>query len=98
MRGLKVNTSLMVMKVNLTVRSGTAFYVDTLDLLIARARGHFIKMTSVELGVDEGTVKADVSSLLERVEAIQDARPRRERRRQSSEAWIREEALFRSRS
>ena len=73
-RGLKANTTLMVMKVNITVRAGAAFYVDTLDLLMARARAHFIRMAGVELGVDDAVVKADIGQVLEKLERVLDAR------------------------
>lgn len=69
-RGLSKNTSTMVLKVNVHVRGGTGFYVDTFDLMASKARGHFIHAASIEMSINEETIKRDVGDLLDQLEAL----------------------------
>jgi DNA primase catalytic core len=71
-RGLPKNLAYEVLKVNLHVRSGEAFHVDTLDLYHARARASFITQAAMELRVPEETVKADLGRVLLKLETLQD--------------------------
>jgi DNA primase len=72
-RGLPKNLAYDTLKVNLLVSRGERFYVDTLDLYVARARGSYITQAAVELGVAEPVIRADLGAVLLQLEALQDA-------------------------
>jgi len=76
-RGLAKNLGYEVMKVNVLVASAERFYVDTLDLYAAKARGSYVTQAAVELGVTEDTVKADLGRVLLALERLQEANIRR---------------------
>ena len=59
-RGLAKNLSFELLKVNLLVSIGEAFYVDTLDLYAARQRTGYITHAAIELRVAEDMLKADL--------------------------------------
>jgi DNA primase len=68
-RGLAKVTSFEVLRVNVLVaredeRRGHVFYVDTLDLYSARARGVFCRQAAVELGLAEELVARDLGRVL----------------------------------
>ena len=64
-RGLGKNLSFGQMRVNVGVsREGGGFFVDTVDLYAAKARGGFTRQAATELGVDEGVLKRDVGEIL----------------------------------
>lgn len=63
-RGLGKVTSFDLLRVNVLVRVGDRFHVDTLDLYSARARAAFAQMAATELGLDEGVVKRDLGRVL----------------------------------
>ncbi|RMH87483.1 toprim domain-containing protein [Lysobacter pythonis] len=71
-RGLAKNLAYDTLKVNLLVSSGERFYVDTLDLYAARARGTYTTQAAVELGVSEDIIRADLGRVLLQLEALQD--------------------------
>ncbi len=71
-RGLAKNLSYEVMKVNVLVSKGDAFFVDTLDLYAARARASYITQTAVELRVTEDILKTDLGRVLLKLEQLQD--------------------------
>ncbi len=77
LRGLDKNPSLASLKINLLVsRSafegvGEAIHVDSFDLYQSRPRTAFIKQASVELGVKDDVIKADLGKLLLKCEALQ---------------------------
>ena len=71
-RGLAKNLAYDTLKVNLLVSSGERFYVDTLDLYAARARGTYVTQVAVELGVAEDVIRADLGRVLLQLEALQD--------------------------
>lgn len=71
-RGLKKNLSYDLLKVNILVSKDGVFYVDTLDLYSARHRATFIKLTAVELGLNEEIVKRDIGKVLLKLEELQD--------------------------
>jgi len=71
-RGLAKNLSYDVLKVNVLVAKGEAFFVDTLDLYAARARAAYITQAAVELMVPEGVVKTDLGRVLQKLEALQE--------------------------
>jgi DNA primase len=73
-RGIQANTSPTLMRVNVHVRSGAAFYVDTVDLNLFKARAHFQRQAAVELGVTEDRIKADVGEILNTLEAMRAVR------------------------
>jgi DNA primase len=81
-RGLEKNLSYEILKVNILASApaldgvgeqmgGQAVHVDTLDLYQARARSAFVKQASIELGVSEDLIKADLGKLLLALEAEQ---------------------------
>jgi DNA primase len=63
--GLRKNTSEDVMRVNVRVRTGSAFFMDTLDLQMSRPRDAFQKLAGTELGVSPDVIKHDVNALFE---------------------------------
>lgn len=71
-RGLNKNLSHELLKINLLVREGNAFHVDTLDMYSAKARAAYIKQAAQELGVAENTLKADLGAMLLKLEELQD--------------------------
>ena len=72
-RGLARNLSAESLKVTVRVSAGERLHVDTLDLYQARARGAFVKAVSMELGVNESIITADVSALMLALEPLQEA-------------------------
>jgi hypothetical protein len=71
-RGLSKNLSYDQLKVNVLVGLENQLHVDTFDLYNAKARQGFIKQASVELGVDEKIIKADLGKVLLKLESLQD--------------------------
>ena len=71
-RGLEKNLAFDVLKVNVLVRKGEAFYVDTLDLYAARGRSVFVREAAKELAVEETTVKKDLGRVLLALEGLQE--------------------------
>lgn len=76
-RGWKKPLNPESLKVNLLVhRPGDAqdrFHVDTLDLYSAKARSHFAKAASIELGESEDVLKHDLGRVLLKLEEAQEA-------------------------
>jgi hypothetical protein len=74
-RGLDRNLSYEVLKVNVlasrTTIEGESVHVDTFDLYQARHRAAFVKQASIELGIAEDVVKADMGKLLLALEVEQ---------------------------
>ena len=73
-RGLERNAAFDVLKVNVLVRNGEAFFVDTLDLYAARSRNLFIKEASKELSMEEEAIKRDLGKIMLKLEELQDNR------------------------
>ena len=71
MRGLKQNTSLNQLKVNVLVACDDLLYVDTFDFYHAKARAHFIKQAALELSVHEDIIKKDTGQVLLKLESLQ---------------------------
>jgi len=72
-RGLFKNKSDHQMKINLRVSAGDMIYVDTLDFLSAKARQHYVTNSSIELSIQESTLKTDLSRLLDTLERLQES-------------------------
>ncbi|MBL8502896.1 MAG: toprim domain-containing protein, partial [Rhodocyclaceae bacterium] len=72
-RGLSKNAGGEVLKVNLMVSRGEAFFVDTLDLYSARQRGSFVTQAAQELQLTDDIVRADVGRVLRKLEDLQEA-------------------------
>jgi DNA primase len=68
----KVATNFDSMKVNILVRKGDAFFVDSIDLYQARSRTHFVKEAFRELSIEEEVLKRDLGKILQKLEALQD--------------------------
>jgi len=62
--GLGRNRSMEALRLNLRVTRGDHFHLDTLDLYLAKAREAFVRVASIELGVDHEVVKRDLGRLL----------------------------------
>jgi len=73
-RGLERNVSLEALKINLLVRRGEAFHVDSLDLLSARSRGSFAAEAAAEIDMAPEAVKRDLGQILLKLEAMQEER------------------------
>ncbi|HEX8988227.1 MAG TPA: CHC2 zinc finger domain-containing protein [Rhodocyclaceae bacterium] len=71
-RGLSKNLGFELLKVNLLVSRGDAFYVDTLDLYAARQRASYITQAAIELQEREDVIKADLGRVLLKLEALQE--------------------------
>jgi DNA primase len=71
-RGLNKNLSYEVLKLNVLVRQGAAFHVDTLDLYSAKARAAYMQQAAQELGLSAAVLKADLGAVLLQCEELQD--------------------------
>ena len=71
-RGLDKNLSYEQLKVNILIRSGQLFYIDTFDLYSAKHRNGFVKQASDEIGVNEELIKSDLGKVLLKLEGLQD--------------------------
>ena len=71
-RGLSKNLSYELLKVNLLVREGDLFHVDTLDIYSAKHRQSYIKQASSELLVSDEVIKRNLGKILLQLEARQD--------------------------
>lgn len=67
-RGLEKNTSYDSLRINLLVRAGDGFFVDTLELYSARHRDGFVKEAARELKLEERVLKSDLGQVLLRLE------------------------------
>jgi len=63
-RGLAKNKHREQLKINLLLRHGDEFFIDAVDMYQAKQRQSFIKQASVECGVENDIVKADLGKLL----------------------------------
>ncbi len=71
-RGLTSPPSLKELKVNVLVRRGETFYVETVDLYLMRPRVGFAREAALELGVAEEVIKKDLGQVLQALEGEQD--------------------------
>jgi DNA primase len=71
-RGVEKNLSYEQLKVWLRAVRESCTHVDTVELYQSKQRAAWIKQTSVELGVSEETIKADLGSLMRAIEQRQD--------------------------
>lgn len=71
-RGIEKNTSYEQLRVSVRATHGDFFHLDTVDLAADKQRVSWIKRASVELGVSETIIKADLGKLLRAVEQRQD--------------------------
>lgn len=72
-RGLSKNLAYEVLKVNVLVAQGEAYFVDAFDLYQARARQGFLTQAAVELRLHEDVLRRDLGRVLLKLEALQDA-------------------------
>ena len=70
-RGLERNMSTLQLTVNILARRLDLVYLDTVDLVKARARQFFIKAAAGELYVEEEVIKKDIGQLLLHLEDLQ---------------------------
>jgi DNA primase len=71
-RGLTKNLSYEQLKINLLIKEGEAFHVDTLDVYSARHRSAYIKQAAQELAISEDLIKCDLGKVLLKLEELQD--------------------------
>jgi DNA primase len=77
-RGIEKNLSYDQLKVLVRASRGTFEHIDQLEFYVAKQRAAWIKAASVELGLGEDVLKADLAKLLHAVEQRQDQIIRRE--------------------
>ncbi len=70
-RGLTKNLSFVLLKINLLVSRGDAFYVDTLDLYSMKQRQSYIAHAAIELQIKDDILKTDIGRVLMRLEQLQ---------------------------
>lgn len=73
-RGLTVNQSFHVMKVNMRVLWQERYYLDTVDLYHAKQRERFIKAAAEEIFLKPAILKKDMGRLLLELERLQEER------------------------
>jgi DNA primase len=72
-RGLAKNLAFdVLLKVNVLIDRGEAFYVDTLDLYSVRARSGFMAQAARELNVTEDVIRHDLGKVLRKLEELQE--------------------------
>ncbi|RLA40789.1 MAG: DNA primase, partial [Gammaproteobacteria bacterium] len=71
-RGLQKNLSYEQLKVVLRVTRGDRFYLDTVDLISAKARATFIRQAASELETKEQVIKKDLAKIFMKLEELQD--------------------------
>jgi DNA primase catalytic core len=71
-RGLEKNLSADSLKVNLLASRNDGFFVDTLDLYVAKQRERFKKQAALELALDEEAIQRDLGRVLLKLEELQD--------------------------
>ena len=71
-RGLNKNLSYDVLKINLLASQDDKLHIDTFDLYQSRPRATFIKQASLELGINEDVIKADLRKVLLKCESLQE--------------------------
>jgi DNA primase len=76
-RGLKKNTAIEALRVNLRVAVEAKFHVDTLDLYQAKARTHYVHAAARELGLREEILQRDLGRVLFKCEALQEEEMKR---------------------
>ena len=76
-RGLDRNLSPDALRINLLGSRGGGVHVDTFDLYQAKPRALFVRLASVELGVEEAVIQRDLGQLLLALEAQQEAASRK---------------------
>jgi DNA primase len=80
-RGLDEARARGSLKLNLFVaREGVGFHADKLDLYSARHRTAFVRVSAVELGLDEATIKKDLGAVLLAAEEAQEELLRKRQR------------------
>jgi post-segregation antitoxin (ccd killing protein) len=71
-RGLTKNLSYEQLKINILIKEGEAFHVDTFDIYSARHRAGYIKQAAQELALGEDVIKRDLGKVLLKLEELQD--------------------------
>lgn len=71
-RGLTKNLSYEQLKINILIKEGDAFHVDTFDIYSARHRASYIKQAAQELALSEDIIKCDLGKVLLKLEELQD--------------------------
>lgn len=72
-RGLEKNLSYEQLRVVLRATRGERFYLDTVDLVSARQRAHFVKEAAKDLEMKEEALKRDLGRVHLTLEELQDA-------------------------
>jgi hypothetical protein len=75
-RGLERNTGTAQMKICLRVSRGESLHVDTLDLVVSRARREYAREAAAELGVADEAIRHDLGRVWLRLEQLSADRDR----------------------
>ena len=73
-RGLDNNANRSHLKINLMVKVEERTYIDQVDLYLAKSRMNYLNYAAKELGLPVDVIKADLSKLLPKLEALQESR------------------------
>lgn len=71
-RGLNKNLSYEQLKINILVKEGDAFHVDTFDIYSAKHRVSYVRQAAQELAINEDIIKGDLGKVLLKLEELQD--------------------------
>lgn len=71
-RGLAKNTTEGQLKINVMAANDKGYHTDSLELYHAKQRQIFINQASLELGVKDDMIKADLGRVLLKLETLQD--------------------------
>jgi DNA primase len=77
-KGFEATNISDTLKINLMVKQGEAFHLDTVDLYSAKQRQIFINQASVECGMEPDVIKTDLGKVLMQLETLQYAEPTEE--------------------
>ena len=90
-RGLFKNLSYEVLRVNIKVSLGSAFYVDTLDLYHAKLRENYVSKSALEIEVKAEIIKRDLGRVLLKLEELQEVKIRETLEPETKEVLISED-------
>ena len=92
-RGLTKNLSYEQLKINLLIKEGDAFHVDTFDVYSARHRAAYIKQAAQELAISEDLIKRDLGKVLLKLEELQDQQIKGTLAKQETQPAMSDEAV-----
>jgi len=69
-RGLEKNTSDIALKIYLKATLSNHFYIDNIDLFVAKTKNSFIKYSALELEINEDVVKEDLGKMVSTLDSL----------------------------